>query len=120
MVAVLFKQETKFTKFAYRKQNHLIRLNEYYYYYYYYYYYCYYHYCYYYYYYYYYYYLINNMLNVEIKNDLQKKVYQNSFLNVHTFNTNKKLQISFIRDSFNYGTNAEYRCTCYRGEFISN
>ena len=40
----------------------------------------------------------------------RKKVYQNSFLNVYTFNIKKKLQmISFLEESFNYEINAEYR-----------
>ena len=44
----------------------------------------------------------------------RKKNYQNFFLNVHTLNITNKLQmISFIEESFNHGTNAEYSYTCY-------
>ena len=41
----------------------------------------------------------------------ERQVYQNYFLNAYTFNIQKKLRIiSFFKESFNYDTNAEYRC----------
>ena len=49
-------------------------------------------------------------LLTEVSSLKRKKVYQNSFLNVYTFNIKKKLQmISFLEESFNHEKNAEYR-----------
>ena len=44
----------------------------------------------------------------------RKNTYQNFFLNVYALNITKKLQMmSFIEESFNHKTNAEYSYTCY-------